>query len=43
LKVEALIKSADQCLYLSKESGRDCTRGVEIPNARALPAGVFEI
>ncbi|MGA2190696.1 MAG: diguanylate cyclase [Steroidobacteraceae bacterium] len=31
MKVEALIKSADQCLYHSKEAGRDCARGVEIP------------
>jgi diguanylate cyclase (GGDEF)-like protein len=35
LKVEALIKSADQCLYRSKEAGRDCTRGIEIPTSPA--------
>ena len=35
LKVEALIKSADQCLYRSKEEGRDCTRGIEIPTSPA--------
>ena len=36
MKVENLIKAADQCLYQSKEAGRDCTRGVEIPNALAV-------
>jgi two-component system cell cycle response regulator len=35
LKVEALIKSADQCLYRSKEEGRDRTRGIEIPTSPA--------
>jgi PleD family two-component response regulator len=33
--VEALIKSADQCLYRSKEEGRDRTRGIEIPTSPA--------
>jgi PleD family two-component response regulator len=36
LKVEGLIKVADQCLYTSKQGGRDRTTGVEIPNSRAL-------
>jgi PleD family two-component response regulator len=38
LKVEGLIKVADQCLYTSKQGGRDRTTGVEIPNSRALVA-----
>jgi diguanylate cyclase (GGDEF)-like protein len=36
LKVESLIKAADQCLYSSKQGGRDRTTGIEIPNSRAL-------
>src|ERR1700722_18282917 len=36
MKVENLIKAADQCLYRSKEAGRDCTMGVEIPNSLAI-------
>jgi len=36
LKVEGLIKVADQCLYASKQGGRDRTTGVEIPNSQAL-------
>ncbi len=36
LKVEGLIKAADQCLYRSKQAGRDRTVGVEIPNSLAL-------
>src|SRR5260370_20282498 len=36
LKVEGLIKVADQCLYTSKQGGRDRTTGVEIPNSRAF-------
>jgi diguanylate cyclase (GGDEF)-like protein len=40
LKVDALIKAADQCLYRSKEEGRDRTRGLEIANARPQPKGV---
>jgi diguanylate cyclase (GGDEF)-like protein len=36
LKVEGLIKAADQCLYLSKQEGRDRTNGIEIPNSLAL-------
>jgi len=38
LKVEGLIKVADQCLYKSKQSGRDRTTGIEIPNSRTLAA-----
>ena len=36
MKVENLIKAADQCLYRSKEAGRDCTMGVELPNSLAI-------
>jgi two-component system cell cycle response regulator len=36
LKVEGLIKAADQCLYRCKQAGRDCTMGVEIPNSLAI-------
>jgi two-component system cell cycle response regulator len=35
LKVEGLIKCADQCLYRSKEEGRDRTCGIEIPTSLA--------
>ena len=35
MKVENLIKAADQCLYRSKEAGRDRSMGVEIPNSLA--------
>jgi two-component system cell cycle response regulator len=38
LKLEGLIKAADQCLYRSKQEGRNRTHGVEIPNALALIA-----
>ncbi len=38
LKVEGLIKVADQCLYTSKQGGRDRTTGVEIPNSRVIAA-----
>jgi two-component system cell cycle response regulator len=38
LKVEGLIKVADQCLYASKQGGRDRTTGIEIPSSRALAA-----
>jgi len=36
LKVEGLLKVADQCLYTSKQSGRNRTTGVEIPISRVL-------
>jgi two-component system cell cycle response regulator len=36
LRVEGLIKVADQCLYRSKQGGRDRTTGLEIPGSRAL-------
>ena len=38
LKVETLIRTADECLYRSKQSGRNRTTGVEIPAAVALSA-----
>jgi diguanylate cyclase (GGDEF)-like protein len=38
LKLESLIKVADQCLYTSKQGGRDRTTGIEIPNARVIAA-----
>jgi two-component system cell cycle response regulator len=36
LRVDGLIKAADQCLYRSKQEGRDRTTSVQIPNAVAL-------
>jgi two-component system cell cycle response regulator len=36
LKVEGLIKVADQSLYRAKQEGRDRTVGTEIPNSLAL-------
>jgi diguanylate cyclase (GGDEF)-like protein len=38
LRVEGLIRAADQCLYRSKQEGRDRTTSVQIPNAIALAA-----
>jgi PleD family two-component response regulator len=38
LKVESMIKAADQCLYQSKQAGRDRTIGIEIPNSMLLTA-----
>jgi two-component system cell cycle response regulator len=38
LKVEGLIKAADQCLYRAKQEGRDRCAGVEIPAQLALMA-----
>lgn len=38
LKSETLIRAADQCLYKSKQSGRDRATGVEIPTLLAHPA-----
>ncbi|MDP9014155.1 MAG: diguanylate cyclase [Pseudomonadota bacterium] len=35
LKMDALIKAADQCLYRSKQEGRNRTTSVQIPNAVA--------
>jgi two-component system cell cycle response regulator len=36
LRVEGLIKAADQCLYQSKQAGRDRTSSIEIPNSLVL-------
>ena len=38
LKVDALIRTADECLYRSKQGGRDRTSGHEITVAHALAA-----
>jgi two-component system, cell cycle response regulator len=38
LKVDALIRTADECLYRSKQGGRDRTSGHEIAVAHALAA-----
>ncbi len=38
LKVETLIRSSDECLYRSKQGGRNRTTGVEISEALALTA-----
>jgi two-component system, cell cycle response regulator len=38
LKVETLLRTADECLYRSKLGGRNRTTGVEIPAAVALTA-----
>ena len=38
LKGEALMRTADECLYSSKQAGRNRTTGVEIPAAVALQA-----
>jgi two-component system cell cycle response regulator len=38
LKVEGLIKTADQCLYRAKQEGRNRSVGAEIPAALALMA-----
>ena len=38
LKVEALIKVADQCMYRSKQEGRDRATGIEILNPQTLAA-----
>jgi diguanylate cyclase (GGDEF)-like protein len=38
LKVEAMIKSADECLYQSKQEGRDRTSGRELVLSEALMA-----
>ena len=38
LKVEALLRTADECLYRSKETGRNRTTAVEIPAEMALSA-----
>jgi len=38
LKVETLIKSADECLYRSKQAGRNRTLGIEISAAGARAA-----
>ena len=38
LKVDALIRTADECLYRSKQSGRDRTSGHEIAASRSFAA-----
>jgi two-component system, cell cycle response regulator len=38
LKVDALIRVADECLYRSKQGGRNCTSGHEIEVSHALAA-----
>ena len=38
LKVETLIRTADECLYRSKLAGRNCSSGQEIEAALALMA-----
>jgi diguanylate cyclase (GGDEF)-like protein len=38
LKVETLIRTSDECLYRSKQAGRNRTTGVEISEALALIA-----
>src|SRR6202011_1492247 len=38
LKVDALIRTADECMYRSKQGGRDCTSGHEIAVSPALMA-----
>jgi len=38
LKVETLMKTADECLYRSKQAGRDRTTGIEIPGALPMSA-----
>jgi two-component system cell cycle response regulator len=38
LKVDALIRTADECMYRSKQAGRDCTSGHEIAVSQALAA-----
>jgi two-component system cell cycle response regulator len=38
MKSETLIRAADQCLYTSKQSGRDRVTGIEIPTVLAQTA-----
>jgi two-component system cell cycle response regulator len=38
MKAETLIRAADQCLYTSKQSGRNRVTGVEVPTALAQSA-----
>ncbi len=38
LEVDGLIKVADQCLYASKQSGRNRTTGLEVPSSRPRAA-----
>ncbi len=35
LKMEGVLKAADQCLYQSKAAGRNCTTSIQIPSAAA--------
>ena len=36
LSLEDLIRTADECLYRSKQAGRNCTHGVEISASSGL-------
>ncbi len=38
LKVETLLRTADESLYRSKEDGRNCTTGIELATIKALLA-----
>jgi GGDEF domain-containing protein len=38
LSLETLIRTADECLYRSKQAGRNCTHGVEISASSDLGA-----
>jgi diguanylate cyclase (GGDEF)-like protein len=38
MNTETLMREADQCLYASKQSGRNCVTGIEIPSALAKSA-----
>jgi two-component system cell cycle response regulator len=38
LKVESLLRTADECLYRSKQAGRNRTTAVEIPGSVVLSA-----
>ena len=40
MKSETLIRAADQCLYTSKQSGRNRVTGIEIPTVHAQTASL---